>query len=156
MAEKKYVIENADLMAEWNWEKNNELGFNPNTLTNHSGKKVWWICANGHSFDATIANRSNGRGCPYCSGHKVISKVNDVATLYPNIAEEWNTSKNGDLLPSMFSPGSRKKYGGFAAKVMNGRRLSIVGHSSAQAVPFADWSNKLHSRNKLFYSIVCK
>ena len=25
MAEKKYVIDNAKLMAEWNWEKNNKL-----------------------------------------------------------------------------------------------------------------------------------
>ena len=33
MAEKKYVIDNAELMAEWNWEKNNELGFDPKTLT---------------------------------------------------------------------------------------------------------------------------
>ena len=27
MAEKKYVIDNAKLMAEWDWKKNNELGF---------------------------------------------------------------------------------------------------------------------------------
>ena len=25
MAEKKYIIDNAELMAEWNWGKNNEL-----------------------------------------------------------------------------------------------------------------------------------
>ena len=42
MAEKKYVIDNAELMAEWNWEKNNELGFDPKTLTLGSGQKVWW------------------------------------------------------------------------------------------------------------------
>ena len=42
MAEKKYVIDNAELMAEWNWEKNNELNFNPKTLTFGSGQKVWW------------------------------------------------------------------------------------------------------------------
>ncbi len=31
MAEKKYIIDNAELMAEWNWKKNNELGFDPKT-----------------------------------------------------------------------------------------------------------------------------
>ena len=31
--EKQYVSDNARLMAEWNWEKNNELGFDPNKLT---------------------------------------------------------------------------------------------------------------------------
>ena len=109
MAEKKYIIDNAELMAEWDWEKNNERGFIPNEITIHSGKKVWWICANGHSFDATVANRSNGRGCPYCSGHKVLSGENDLQTLYPSIAKEWNTVKSGDLLPTMVSVGSRKK-----------------------------------------------
>ena len=39
MAEKKYVIDNAELMAEWNWEKNNELGIDPKTLTLGSEKK---------------------------------------------------------------------------------------------------------------------
>ena len=68
MAEKKYIIDNAELMAEGDWKKNNALGFNPNEITSHSGNKVWWICINGHSFDATAANRSNGKGCPICAG----------------------------------------------------------------------------------------
>ena len=39
MAEKKYIIDNAELMAEWNWEKNDELELDPKTLTLGSGKK---------------------------------------------------------------------------------------------------------------------
>ena len=42
MAEKKYIIDNAELMAEWNWEKNNE--YDPKKLTHGSNKKVWWKC----------------------------------------------------------------------------------------------------------------
>ena len=42
MAEQKYIIDNAELMAEWNREKNTELSFDPNLLTVGSGKKVWW------------------------------------------------------------------------------------------------------------------
>ena len=37
--EKKFVIDNPTLMAEWNWEKNNELGLAPNSLTCGSDKK---------------------------------------------------------------------------------------------------------------------
>ena len=37
--EKRYVSDNAQLMAEWNWEKNDILDFNPNTLTLGSEKK---------------------------------------------------------------------------------------------------------------------
>ena len=48
MAEKKYVIDNAELMAEWNWEKNDELGFDPKILTLGCYKKVWRTCSNGY------------------------------------------------------------------------------------------------------------
>ena len=44
MAEKKYVIDNAELMAEWNWEKNNSMGLNPQLLTIGCHTKAWWIC----------------------------------------------------------------------------------------------------------------
>ena len=37
--EKRYVSDNAQLMAEWDWEKNNELGFFPDVLMCGSGKK---------------------------------------------------------------------------------------------------------------------
>ena len=108
--EKQYVSDNAQLMAEWNWEKNNELGLDPNKLTCGSGRKVWWECNFGHEWLTTIEKRAKEKtGCPYCSGHKVASRINDLETLYPDIATEWNTAKNGDLLPTMVSPGSRKK-----------------------------------------------
>ena len=45
MAEKKYIIDNAELMAEWNWEKNKELGLEPQKISYGSAKKVWWKCS---------------------------------------------------------------------------------------------------------------
>ena len=42
--EKEFVIDNAELMAEWDWEKNNEFGFDPIFLTCGSKKKVCWKC----------------------------------------------------------------------------------------------------------------
>ncbi len=68
--EKKYLIDNPTLMAEWNWQKNNELGLDPKILTISNHKKVWWICNNGHEWQAIISNRNEGRNCPYCSGKK--------------------------------------------------------------------------------------
>ena len=63
--EKRYVSDNAQLMAEWNWEKNNELGFDPIFLTCGSKKKVWWKCSKGHEWLAEVKNRNIGIGCPY-------------------------------------------------------------------------------------------
>jgi very-short-patch-repair endonuclease len=65
--EKQYVSDNARLMAEWNWEKNNELGFDPNKLTCGSDKKPWWKCNRNHSWQSAISSRASGIGCPMCA-----------------------------------------------------------------------------------------
>jgi len=109
MAEKKYVIDNAKLMAEWNWEKNNEVGFDPKTLTLGSNKKVWWKCSKGHEWEATIVHRNNGRKCPYCSGKKVLKGENDLQTINPSLAKEWNYEKNNGLTPVDVMSSSGKK-----------------------------------------------
>lgn len=107
MAEKKYIIDNAELMAEWDWEKNTE--FDPNQLTHGSHKKVWWKCIKGHEWQATIKDRNNGRGCPYCAGKKISKGYNDLQTLNPNLAKEWNYEKNDGLTPANITSGSNKK-----------------------------------------------
>ena len=107
MAEKKYVIDNAKLMAEWNWEKNTE--FNPNQLTHGSHKKVWWKCIKGHEWQASIADRNNRQGCPYCSNKRVLKGYNDLLTINPTLANEWYYEKNNELTPSDVMPNSGKK-----------------------------------------------
>ena len=109
MAEKKYIIDNAELMAEWNWEKNNELGFDPKVLTLGSNKKVWWECNKGHEWQATIKNRNKGNGCPYCSSRFVLIGYNDLQTANPSLAKEWNFEKNNGLTPTDVLPNSNKK-----------------------------------------------
>jgi len=109
MAEKKYVIDNAELMAEWDWDKNNELGFDPETLTLGSNKKVWWKCSKGHEWQAVINNRTKGSGCPCCAGQKVIKGYNDLQTTNPTLANEWNYEKNNGLTPMDVMPNRNKK-----------------------------------------------
>ena len=109
MTEKKYVIGNAKLMAEWNWERNNELNFDPETLTLGSGQKVWWKCSKGHEWQATIANRNNGNGCPYCAERYTITGENDLQTVNSILAEEWNYEKNNGLTPLNIMANSNKK-----------------------------------------------
>jgi len=108
MAEKKYLIENPDLMAEWDWEKNSEIGLNPNTLTAGSNKKAWWICAHNHSWLATIYHRSSKQKCPYCSNKKVTIGENDIQTLFPKLFNEWNYKRNLNISPSDLVIGSSK------------------------------------------------
>ena len=104
--EKKYLIDNPKLMAEWNWEKNTSI--DPSQFALGSNKKVWWKCEKGHEWQAIIANRNHGHKCPYCSGKKVLKGYNDLQTLNPTLAIEWNYDKNSGLLPVDVTPGSNK------------------------------------------------
>ena len=56
-----------ELLEEWDYSKNT---IDPNKVGTGSGKKAWWICPNGHSFEAIISNRAKGSRCPYCSGRR--------------------------------------------------------------------------------------
>lgn len=98
---------NPALAEEWNYEKNGTL--TPDQVTEMSGKKVWWKCKHGHEWEATVANRSSGRGCPYCAGSKVLRGFNDLTIVNPTLAEEWNYEKNGTLTPDQVTAGSNKK-----------------------------------------------
>jgi hypothetical protein len=56
------------LSAEWYYAKNDPI--KPDNIYYRSTKKVWWICAKGHEWQATPQKRVLGTNCPYCSGRK--------------------------------------------------------------------------------------
>ena len=68
-----------DIAAEWDMQKNNSL--RPQNVTKGSGKKVWWICPKGHSYDMPIICRVEGQKCPYCNNRRVLFGFNDLETL---------------------------------------------------------------------------
>ncbi len=146
--EKKYVIDVPKLMAEWNWKKNDELGFNPNQLTLGSGKKVWWKCSKGHEWQARIADRNSGKGCPFCSGQKVLKGYNDLQTVNPTIAKEWNYEKNGDLKPEDFTANSGKKIWWKCSK--GHEWLAIINHRNHErGCPYCSGQKVLKGYNDL-------
>jgi very-short-patch-repair endonuclease len=57
-----------DIAKQWHSTKNGTdlpVHFSKGNTT----KKFWWICDQGHEYDALIKNRANGSGCPVCK-HK--------------------------------------------------------------------------------------
>ena len=95
-----------DLLKEWDWNRNNIL---PTQITYGSTKKVWWKCSQHHVYETTVNNRTNmNSGCPYCAGQKV-SIEHSLALKFPEIAMEWNFTKNGELKPTDVTYGSEKK-----------------------------------------------
>jgi hypothetical protein len=98
-----------NLISEWDYEKNHPLI--PDQFSEGSNKKVWWLCPKGHSYDGVIHSRTRkdgSRGCPYCSGTKV-GDDNNLLSLFPKIAKEWDSNKNGKLKPDLVTSGSNKK-----------------------------------------------
>lgn len=106
---------NPDCLKEWDTEKNGIL--KPGDYTLCSGDSVYWICPKGHSYSARIAHRTKTfkneyyktRGCPYCSGQRVLKGYNDLATVNPELASLWHPTRNGDLLPTMFPAHCNRK-----------------------------------------------
>lgn len=91
------------LVKEWHPEKN--LPLTPNAVSSGSNKKVWWQCATGHEWEATLKHRALlGRNCPYCAG-TVLAGFNDVSLTHPHLLDEWHPEKNIHL-PTALTSGS--------------------------------------------------
>jgi len=65
-------------------------------------------CSKGHEWESLISSRTNGSGCPYCTGKKP-TKDNNLKVKFPKVAKEFHPTKNGDLKPEDFTSGSGKK-----------------------------------------------
>ena len=122
-----------NLVREWDYEKNGEL--KPENFQGCSNTKVSWICDKGHKWDAVISNRFYGTKCPYCTGKKILIGFNDLETLYPNLAEEWDYKRNGTLKPKNVTANSNKKVNWICK---NGHRwnTAIYARTRGNGCPF--------------------
>ncbi len=103
---KRLTQSHPDLAKEWHSTKNRTL--TPNDVTFGSNKKVWWECKKEHEWQAQISDRSQSKGCPYCSNKKVCQD-NCLAHINPRLAKEWHPIKNGTLTPNDVLAGSHQK-----------------------------------------------
>ncbi len=87
-------------MLEFDFERNRRAGLDPDKITAGSNKMVHWICnkcpkRRPHLFTAAPFNRmGSNRGCPYCANKKACI-CNSLQTLYPELAAEYDTARNG-------------------------------------------------------------
>ena len=106
------IENNPVLLKEWNYFRNEML---PSEIQKTSNQKVWWFCSKGHEWEASVANRVHGTGCPICNtGNNV--KRNSVSlaewcreTKQEQLLSEWNYDKNALLTPDTVSKGSHIK-----------------------------------------------
>ncbi len=97
-----------DLAFEWHPTKNGDL--TPDKVTCGSNTKVFWMCEKGHEWDSSINNRVKGCGCRICGNKELLVGFNDLATMYPEVAEQWHPTKNGNITPNAILCGGKDKY----------------------------------------------
>lgn len=86
------------------WSSLNKIS--PTDVTLFSSKKVLWKCSNcEHEWEARVADRSHGAGCPACAGKFARDNYN-LKSEYPELLDEWNYDENGS--PESYTPHSSK------------------------------------------------
>lgn len=82
-------------------------GFTAHEVMGKSSKRAWWKCSQGHSWEAVISSRANGRGCPSCSGWSVTVE-NSLASKHPELLLFFDLEKN-KVSPDEVAVTSKKK-----------------------------------------------
>lgn len=123
---------NYELSKEFDVERNNLL---PSKVV-YGGKKVyWWKCRNGHSYDSQMCEKIKGNGCPICSNHRLLVGYNDLQTLNPKLASEFDNIKNVGKTPQDFFLKSGKKVWWKCSKCGHQWMAQIIKRSNGQGCP---------------------
>lgn len=104
-----------DISKQWHPTKNGNM--KPEDFLVGSHYKVWWICENGHEWEASIESRTrkrNATSCAVCSKKRLYSGMNDLVTFCNNhtdfkyLLKEWDYKKNF-IKPNEIVATSKKK-----------------------------------------------
>lgn len=83
---------NPELASQWHPTKNRKT---PHDVTYGSNQIVWWLGKCGHEWESAVWSRSNGNGCLYCAGQKVLIGFNDMWTTNPELASLLANPEDG-------------------------------------------------------------
>lgn len=132
------------------WHPKNNGSLTPQMVRTGSRRKVWWQCAKGHEWQASVCSVTAGiSDCPVCNGKTSIPGENDLASLFPQIAAEWHPTKNGGLCPEAVTPYSTRKVWWLCSKGHEYR--DNIDHRTAQAdgCPYCEGKRVLSGFNDL-------
>ena len=100
------------------WHPTRNVDYDIKNVSSCSNINVWWLCSKcGNEWKTKVGHRTiGGTNCPKCSKEqsaqakvKFHANAMNFAKNFPEIAEEWNYEKNGELTPSSISVHSNKK-----------------------------------------------
>lgn len=143
---KYLIIENPQLANQWDFAKNDQIDINKITVA--SKEKVWWIGGCGHEWQASVVSRNSGRGCPYCSGQKVLKGFNDFGSNRPDLIEEWDYEQNIDISPYDVTLNSHKKVVWKCKKCKKTWTAIIKARVNGNGCPFCAVETRKNTFNK--------
>lgn len=122
------------VLVEWDYTKNNALGYYPDKLSYKSDVYVNWVCCScSFEWEGTIRGRtgSSGGNCPKCSS---------IASKFPEIIKDWDYNKNTQD-PYLIPPYSGKKFHWCCHKCKYEWEFSAAARSYGSECPNCSISN---------------
>lgn len=74
-----------------------------------SSYRAEWKCEHGHVWHRAVKSQTKIGTCPVCA-NRVPSEKYSFFKLHPELLEEWDAEKNGDVDISKLMPSSNRKY----------------------------------------------
>ena len=102
--ENSLAEQNPDLARQWHPTRNEPL--TPVNFTKSATFRAWWLCDEGHEWQATINNRGQ-RGCPICSGRYATNET-AMAVTHPTLAKFFHPTKNEEWTTENLKAGTGK------------------------------------------------
>ena len=111
-SETDFATTHPEIAKQWDYSMNGEL--KPEMVSSDSSRKVWWRCSipSHPSWRTAVHLRLKVKGgskCPVCANRKILSGVNDLKTLRPDLAAEWHPSRNEAVTPRHVGVGTNKR-----------------------------------------------
>lgn len=85
------------------WSKRNDV--DPYKIPPTYSKPIIWECEQGHTWTRKISLQIKSYSCPYCKGEE-----HCFFAAYPEMLEQWDKLRNGDIAPSEVMAFSNQKY----------------------------------------------
>ena len=98
------------LAAEWHPTKNGDL--TPENVTYGMAEKVWWLCPQGHEYQATINHRSGRTNCSICNSGRQTSFAEQafyfyIQKIYPNAINRYTEIFDNGMELDIYIPSRR-------------------------------------------------
>ena len=139
------AVTHPELCKEWHPTKNK---LTPKKVTYGKKAKVWWLCSKcNYEWEATISNRSKGRGCPQCK-RKVATALTNVFNTHPHLKNEWHYALNGKLKPESLTSGSKQKVWWLCSKCTHEWQAVVHSRSKGHGCPECAKKKMIKTRRK--------